>query len=89
MTITTHTTTNYQFQINITNDIGTPFEEIKTKTFDNALEAVLYYDQICDYGFAAFQREVTLIEPNGKIHQKVFTTADPKFREVVKRYQIQ
>jgi streptogramin lyase len=43
-----------------------------TKTYDCALDAVHAYDKVVDYGFARFEREAVLIEPNGKTHTKIF-----------------
>jgi hypothetical protein len=40
--------------------------------FNNALEAVNTYNAIKDYGFARYEREAQLVEPNGKVHSKVF-----------------
>lgn len=43
-----------------------------TKQYDCALDAVHAYDKIIDYGFAKYEREAVLIEPNGKVHSKLF-----------------
>jgi hypothetical protein len=43
-----------------------------SKQYDNALDAVKAYDKVIDYGFAKFEREAVLIEPNGKVHTKLF-----------------
>lgn len=40
--------------------------------FDNALEAVNCYNSFVDHGFCLDQRIITLVEPNGKIHTKMF-----------------
>jgi len=42
------------------------------KNYDCALDAVHAYDKVVDYGFARYEREAVLIEPNGKIHNKIF-----------------
>ena len=42
------------------------------KSYDCALDAVHAYDKVIDYGFAKYEREAVLIEPNGKIHNKIF-----------------
>lgn len=42
------------------------------KTYDCALDAVRAYDKVVDYGFARYEREAVLIEPNGKVHNKIF-----------------
>jgi hypothetical protein len=43
-----------------------------SRKYDNALEAVHAYDRFVDFGFAKWQREVILVEPNGKAHAKSF-----------------
>jgi len=43
-----------------------------SKQYDCALEAVHAYDRVNDYGFAKYEREAVLIEPNGKVHSKLF-----------------
>lgn len=45
-----------------------------TKRYDCALDAVKVYEACVDYGFARFEREIVLIEPNGKTHNKIFQT---------------
>ena len=42
------------------------------KSYDCALDAVHAYDKVIDYGFARYEREAVLIEPNGKVHNKIF-----------------
>jgi hypothetical protein len=58
----------YVFQLAIMEDGACTF----TKMFDNALDAVNAYNRIVDYGFARNTREAQLVEPNGKVHEKVF-----------------
>jgi hypothetical protein len=43
-----------------------------SKQYDNALDAVKAYERVTDYGFAKYEREAVLVEPNGKVHNKVF-----------------
>jgi len=43
-----------------------------SKRYDCALDAVHAYDKVIDYGFARYEREAVLIEPNGKVHSKTF-----------------
>lgn len=43
-----------------------------SKKYDCALDAVHAYDKVIDYGFAKYEREAVLVEPNGKIHSKLF-----------------
>jgi len=43
-----------------------------SKMYDCALDAVHAYDKVIDYGFAKYEREAVLIEPNGKTHSKLF-----------------
>jgi hypothetical protein len=40
--------------------------------YDNAIDAVHNYDKYVDYGFAAFARTISLLEPTGKVHTKTF-----------------
>ena len=57
-----------QYKLQIVTDGAVPC----TKTYDCALDAVHAYDKVVDYGFARFEREAVLIEPNGKTHTKIF-----------------
>lgn len=43
-----------------------------SKTYDCALDAVQAYNKVTDYGFAKYEREAVLVEPNGKVHNKIF-----------------
>jgi hypothetical protein len=43
-----------------------------SKSYDCALDAVRAYDKVIDYGFAKYECEAVLIEPNGKTHNKIF-----------------
>lgn len=43
-----------------------------SKNFDNALDAVNCYNKFVDHGTCVSERIVTLVEPNGKTHTKIF-----------------
>ena len=57
-----------QFLLQIVTDGSTTW----SKQYDNALDAVKAYERVTDYGFAKYEREAVLVEPNGKVHTKVF-----------------
>ena len=59
---------DYIFQVFISSD----GEVTYTKQFNNAIEAVKVYNSVTDYGFAKYEREVVLLEPNGVSHTKTF-----------------
>ena len=59
---------NYQFMLQIIEDGSVTFSE----RYDNALDAVNAYNKCVDYGNSRLWREIVLLEPNGKIHAKVF-----------------
>jgi hypothetical protein len=42
------------------------------KGFDNAVDAVNCYNKFIDHGTSISERVVTLVEPNGKLHTKIF-----------------
>lgn len=42
------------------------------KNFDNALDAVNCYNSFVDHGFCLEERVVSLVEPSGKFHSKIF-----------------
>jgi hypothetical protein len=42
------------------------------KNFDNALEAVNCYNSFVDHGFCLDERVISLVEPGGKFHSKIF-----------------
>lgn len=46
------------------------------KTFDNAVDAVNCYNKFIDYGTSLQERVVTLVEPSGKLHTKIYKPAD-------------
>lgn len=70
---------DYIFQVFAASDGAVTY----TKQFDNALEAVKVYESFVDYGFARYEREVGLIEPNGKTHTKTFTRPGAEGKLVV------
>jgi hypothetical protein len=57
-----------QFLLQIVTDGSTTW----SKQYDNALDAVKAYERVTDYGFAKYEREAVLVEPNGKVHTKLF-----------------
>lgn len=42
------------------------------QNYDNALDAVTAYSKFIDHGTCTDERVVTLVEPNGKFHSKIF-----------------
>jgi hypothetical protein len=40
--------------------------------YDNALDAVNSYNRFVDYGTCVSERVISLVEPNGKFHSKIF-----------------
>lgn len=62
----------YDFLVVMVQDQGTVFEKVWTQTFDNALDAVKCYQSFVDHGVCNLERVITLTEPNGKAHRKVF-----------------
>lgn len=63
---------NYNFLLVMIQDSGTVLEKVWSKTFDNAVEAVKAYEAFTDHGMCVLERVITLTEPNGKTHRKVF-----------------
>lgn len=59
---------DYVFHLQIIEDGACTWSQM----FNNALDAVNAYNRVVDYGFARNTREAILIEPNGKIYEKVF-----------------
>jgi hypothetical protein len=51
-----------------------------SKKYDCPLQAVRAYDKVIDHGFARYEREAVLIEPNGKVHTKLFLSPYGKAR---------
>ncbi len=62
----------YEFVIVCVTDSGTVYEQLWTASYDNALEAVKSYLGFVDHAICVLDRVVTLVEPNGKSHVKVF-----------------
>ena len=60
---------DYIFQVFISEDGAVTY----TCQFNNALEAVKLYNSVTDYGFAKYEREIVLIEPNGVSHTKAYS----------------
>lgn len=63
---------NYKFTVVMLQDGGTTMEKVWTQTYDNALEAVKCYQSFVDHGVCVLERMITLTEPSGKTHRKVF-----------------
>ena len=42
------------------------------QNYDNALDAVTAYSKFIDHGTCIDERVVTLVEPSGKFHSKIF-----------------
>lgn len=57
-------------------------KETWKKTYDNCLEAVEAYNQFVDYGFAKLEQIVTLVEPNGKLHTKIFPGSSVNIKKI-------
>lgn len=60
--------TEYQFTLQVITDGSVTY----SRKYNNALEAVQAYERISDWGFAINTLEAVLVEPNGKIHDKMF-----------------
>jgi hypothetical protein len=60
----------YQFILQIVTDGSVNY----TKRYDSALDAVRAYEACTDYGFARYEREIVLVEPNGAVRSKIFQT---------------
>lgn len=58
----------YEYMIQVVEDGAVTW----SRRFDNAVDAVHTYDRFIDCGYAKLQREIVLVEPNGKGHAKVF-----------------
>lgn len=59
---------NYTFQIQVFDDGECTY----TKMYVSALDAVNAYNRFTDHGMCRFTREVVLIEPTGRSHNKMF-----------------
>lgn len=62
----------YEFVLVCITDGGTNYSSIWNRSYDNAVEAVLAYANFVDHGTCVLDRIITLVEPNGKSHTKVF-----------------
>jgi hypothetical protein len=73
-------------------DEGTAYEKVRETEFTSAIEAVTYYNNIMDYGFAAYNYTVIFIEPDGAMYHKSYpshASGKPvKFEERTIRYQV-
>lgn len=59
---------DYIFMVQVIEDGACTF----SRKYDSALEAVRVYNSFVDFGFAKYQREIVLVEPNNKAHGKSF-----------------
>lgn len=59
---------DYIFMVQVVEDGSCSF----SRKYATALEAVTAYNGFIDHGFARYQREIVLVEPNGAAHSKVF-----------------
>lgn len=64
--------TDYKFTVTCITDSGTNFERVWTQDYNNAIDAAKSYLSFVDHGTCMLERVVTLFEPNGKTHTKVF-----------------
>lgn len=64
--------TKYSFIVICITDSGTVAEKVWSREYDNALEAVKSYESFVDHGTCVLERVVTLTEPTGITHTKVF-----------------
>jgi hypothetical protein len=62
----------YEFVIVCITDSGTIYEQIWSGSYDNAVSAVMAYSGFSDHATCVLDRVVTLVEPNGRSHVKVF-----------------
>ena len=59
---------NYSFMLQVVTDGAVTFSQ----KYSNAVDAVSAYNKFVDHGTCRYQREIVLVEPNGKAHSKVF-----------------
>jgi hypothetical protein len=59
---------DYVFMVQVVEDGSCTF----SRKYDNAVEAVRVYNSFVDHGMCRHQREIVLLEPNGKAHAKIF-----------------
>ena len=64
----------YQFRVQAFEDGVCVF----ATDYDNAIQAVRMFMAFNDHGLAQYFREVVLLEPNGKMHHKVFDRPRPR-----------
>lgn len=62
----------YEFVVVCITDSGTRFEQTWSASYDNAVSAVMAYSGFVDHATCVLERVVTLVEPNGRSHTKVF-----------------
>ena len=62
----------YEFVIVCITDAGTNYAEVWSRSFTNAIDAVKCYAGFSDHSTCVLDRVVTLVEPNGKAHTKIF-----------------
>lgn len=62
----------YEFVIVCLTDAGTNYAEVWTRSYTNAIDAVKAYAGFSDHATCVLDRVVTLVEPNGKSHTKIF-----------------
>ena len=60
---------DYEFMVQAIEDGSVTF----SRKYASAIEAVRAYESFKDFGFAKYEREIVLIEPDGQIHGKTFT----------------
>jgi|SanBayMetagenome_1026888.scaffolds.fasta_scaffold00600_2 hypothetical protein len=59
---------DYVFMVQVITDGSCTF----SRKYATAVEAVNVYNSFVDHGFALYEREVVLVEPNGLAHGKTF-----------------
>lgn len=59
---------DYEFMVQVIEDGSCTF----SRKYATALEAVNSYNSFKDHGMCRYSREIVMIEPNGKVHAKVF-----------------
>lgn len=59
---------DYEFMVQVIEDGSCTF----SRKYANALEAARVYNSFIDHGMCRYQREIVLVEPNGKVHAKTF-----------------
>lgn len=68
---------DYEFLVQSIEDGACVF----SKRYGSAIEAVRVYQSFKDFGFAKYQREIVLVEPDGQVHSKTFT--GPMWKELM------